>query len=158
MIAMAAIMLLAILTYFFQSALDSQNDPRNLVIASTQTGDLVEMKLRADRQGHYALAGSINGVRANFILDTGATYVAIPEKLATRLHLEKGQRIPISTANGNTSGYRTVINRLTLGKIVLYDIKAVIQPRLDEILLGMSALRQLEFIHQSGELTIRQRK
>jgi clan AA aspartic protease (TIGR02281 family) len=62
---------------------------------------------------------AINGEPVEFMLDTGATDVAIPADLAKRLKLEEGFGVTLSTANGLSQGYRTKIDRLQLGDIVL---------------------------------------
>ena len=64
----------------------------------------------------------------------------------------------VSTANGRTEGYRTRLNSVQLGDIRLRDVRAMVVPGLDgdQILLGMSALKQLEFTQRSGTLLLRQ--
>ncbi len=156
MIVAASVMLLLILSYFFQGVLEQKNDPARRVVSENVTATAVELTLQADRKGHFELAGAINGKPAGFLLDTGATFVAVPQKYAGRYGLQKGREIMISTANGRTTAYTTVIKQLIIGKIVLQNVKAVIHPNLEEILLGMSALKELEFIHAGGQLTIRQ--
>ncbi|WP_198262655.1 retropepsin-like aspartic protease family protein [sulfur-oxidizing endosymbiont of Gigantopelta aegis] len=146
---------LFLLTQYFQDVLSTQDNP-NQNIATTHDGQVKEVSLKRNRAGHYVATGSINGQQAVFLLDTGATYVAIPEHLAARLNLAKGQQIQLSTANGRSIGYRTRIQRLSIGQIHLYNIKAVITPNLEDILLGMSVLKQLEFTQRGKFLTIRQ--
>jgi len=92
------------------------------------------------------------------MLDTGATDVSIPAELAERLKLEKGFGVTLSTANGRTQGYRTRIDRLQLGDIVLRDVRALVVPGLDgkQVLLGMSALNKLEFTQRGGTMLLRQ--
>ena len=64
----------------------------------------------------------------------------------------------VHTANGTTHAYRTEISQLTIGSITLHQIQASITPGLtgDEILLGMSVLKQLDFEQRGNELTLRQ--
>ena len=66
----------------------------------------------------------------------------------------------LSTANVRSEGYRTQLDRLQLGDIVLRDVRAIVAPGLggDQVLLGMSALKQLEFTQRSGTLLLRQTK
>jgi aspartyl protease family protein len=124
----------------------------------TQEG--VEVRLASNPQGHYLLGGEINGHAATFLLDTGATFVAIPANVADRLGLQRGRRIAVSTANGTADSFTTRIDTLQLGAIRLHDVNAGIVPGMDgeEILLGMSALRQLEFTQRGGELILRQHR
>lgn len=156
MMVIAMLIGLGLLTHFFQNVLDNQNNP-NQKILTTQTGDEhLEITLKRNRSGHYVGTGVINSQKAVFLLDTGATYVAIPEHLAHKLALKKGRKITLATANGRSIGYQTIINELSIGQIRLYNIKAIITPNLEEILLGMSVLKQLEFTQRDGVLTIRQ--
>ena len=156
MIVIAMVIGLGLLTQLFQSALDKQYNPNQTVRTSQINHDFIEISLKRNRSGHYVSTGLINGRKTVFLLDTGATFVAIPEHQAQRLGLKKGQRIQLSTANGRSTGYQTNINELSIGKIHLYNIKAIITPNLEEILLGMSVLKQLEFTQRGDQLTIRQ--
>jgi aspartyl protease family protein len=102
--------------------------------------------------------GKINGEEVSFLLDTGATQVAIPTQVARHLGLQAGAAITISTANGRATAHRTRLERLQLGDIVLTDVEALIAPGMDgdDVLLGMSALKQLEFTQRGGTLMLRQ--
>ncbi len=156
MIIVSMIMIIGLLTYLFQDEIDQRHNP-NQQVSSIQTAhNQIEIILKRNRAGHYVTTGKINDKKVVFLLDTGATYVAIPLKLANQLQLKKGRVIPISTANGRSQGYRTNINKLSMGDIQLYNIKAIITPNLEEILLGMSVLKQLEFTQRGDQLTIRQ--
>ncbi|MFO7705849.1 MAG: TIGR02281 family clan AA aspartic protease [Halopseudomonas sp.] len=125
---------------------------------SMQSADAVEVRLLSNRQGHYLLNGQINGQDVTFLLDTGATFVAIPASVAQRLQLPQGRRFQVNTANGTADSFATTIERLQLGDIELRDVAAGIVPGMGgaDILLGMSALQQLEFSQQGGELILRQ--
>ena len=156
MMVAAMIIGLGLLTQMFQGVLDTQYNPNQTVHTSQTSSDFIEIILKRNRSGHYVSTGQINGSKTVFLLDTGATFVAIPEYQAQKLGLRKGQKIHLSTANGRSIGYQTNINQLSIGNIHLYNIKAVITPNLEEILLGMSVLKQLEFTQRGDELTIRQ--
>jgi len=156
MIAIAMIVFLGMLTMVFDGALDKQVNP-NTSIKSQQTEDgRTIVRLKRNRAGHYVANGTINDHKVVFLLDTGATNVAIPESTAKLLGLRYGRAIQVSTANGRTTGYQTMIDHLTIGKISLFNIRAIITPNLSEILLGMSALKQLEFTQKGKTLTIKQ--
>lgn len=156
MIVIAMIIGLGLLTYIFQDSIENHYNPNTNIHSVQNTDNHTEITLKRNRAGHYVGTGIINGQKAVFLLDTGATYVAVPERQAQQLGLKKGRKIPISTANGRGIGYRTNINTLSIGKIQLYNIKAIITPNLNEILLGMSVLKQLEFTQRGNILTIRQ--
>lgn len=142
---------ITILVVFFQQLLEKQQNPNSSPSSYITQNGLNEVHLKRNKQGHYVTAGNINQKPVVFLLDTGATEVSIPEHIAEKLNLPRYNKYQVSTANGNTYVYRSVINELTIGEIALYNVEANINPSFnsDEILLGMSALKQLE-LHQSG--------
>lgn len=148
---------LLLATHFFGNWEERQRNP-NQTPQSVHGEGYVEVSLAGNRQGHYLLDGQIDGQPVTFLLDTGATAVAIPEALARKLGLERGAPITLSTANGRATGHRTRLDSLRLGDIVLRDVAALIAPGMDgdEVLLGMSALKQLEFSQKGGTLVLRQ--
>ncbi len=154
-VAWVAAMFLA--TRFFGQWEARQDNP-NTVVQSQQGEGFIEVRLLSNGQGHFVADGAINGESVRFMLDTGATDVAIPETLARKLALAKGAPVILSTANGRTQGYRTRLESLQLGEIRLRDVRALVVPGLDgdQVLLGMSALKQLEFTQRSGTLLLRQ--
>ena len=146
------------LTFLFDGWLDNQSNP-NRVPQSSETADGIrEVVLQRNRQGHYVASGSVNGVPATFLLDTGATDVAIPETIARQAGLPQGYAGRAATANGVVTVYSTLIDELSLGTIRLHDIEASITPSMggDTILLGMSALQRVEFTQRGSTLTLRQ--
>ncbi|MEG0244368.1 MAG: TIGR02281 family clan AA aspartic protease, partial [Pseudomonas sp.] len=78
--------------------------------------------------------------------------------LAGELDLARGSPVLLSTANGRAEGYRTRLASLQLGDIRLQDVRATVVPGLDGpiVLLGMSALKQLEFTQRGGTMLLRQ--
>lgn len=148
---------LLLATRFFGDWEDRQRNP-NRSPESRRGGDYVEVHLASSRQGHYLADGRINGTAVTFLLDTGATQVAVPIEQARRLGLSAGAPMLISTANGQATAHRTRLGSLQLGEIVLHDVDALIAPGMggEEVLLGMSALKQLEFTQRDGTLVLRQ--
>ncbi len=144
-------------TRFFAQWQDTQRNPNQQPESAAGSG-YTEVRLASNGQGHFLASGSINGEAVEFLLDTGATDVAIPAALAERLGLPRGTPISLHTANGQSTGYRTRISRLQLGDIVLTEVRALIAPGMpgEEVLLGMSALKQLEFTQRDGTLLLRQ--
>ncbi|UVE17271.1 TIGR02281 family clan AA aspartic protease [Pseudomonas sp. LS44] len=148
---------LLLATHLFGLWEQRQHNP-NRAPQSVRGEGYIEVRLLSSRGGHYLLDGQIDGQQVTFLLDTGATQVAIPAALAERLGLSRGAPIELSTANGRVTGWRTALARLHLGDIVLRDVAALIVPNMDgdEVLLGMSALKQLEFTQRDGTLLLRQ--
>lgn len=149
---------MVLLTYYFSGVEQAQRNP-NGEPASMIIGDGVEVPLKRNRQGHYVVTGSINGSQVDFLLDTGATDVVIPEDIARRIGLPYGRQGRAMTANGPVVIHDTHIDLLTIGDIQLRDIDASINPamRAGAILLGMSALGEIEFSQQGTTLTLRQK-
>ncbi|MEH8019081.1 TIGR02281 family clan AA aspartic protease [Rheinheimera muenzenbergensis] len=152
----AWLIVMVMLYLFFQDTIDKQLNP-NQQLHSVQgsTGETRTVLIR-NKSGHYVGTALLNNQPADFMLDTGATTVAIAADSAEKLGLPFGAPMQVSTANGLTTAWRSRIDRLQLGDIVLYDIPASIVPNLTgtEILLGMSALKQLEFHQQGNQLTL----
>ncbi len=154
----AWVIALALLVYFFQDVLDKQWNPNQQPQYSLTASGNAEVILQQNRYGHYVTQGTINKHPVTFLLDTGATSVSIPAHLAAQLGLTKGSSYPVHTANGAVRVYQTEINQLTIGNIILSDVSANINPGMqsDEILLGMSALKKVEFSQSGKQLMLRQ--
>ena len=126
-------------------------NPRPTVNA---TGAVV---LERNRQGHYVANGEINGRTVTFLLDTGATSVALSTRLARELDLQRGPEIQLETANGVAVGFKTRLNSVRLGDIVVREVSAVFSDGMmdDTVLLGMSFLKHLEFSQRENRLILR---
>jgi aspartyl protease family protein len=149
---------LALLAFLFNGLLEHQRNPnRSLDTLTTESG-VREVILQRNRSGHYLASGNINGQAVEFLLDTGASDVSVPEKLARRLGLKRGAPLYYSTANGTITAYHTRLASLSLGGIELHDVRASINPHMrdETVLLGMSFLKHLEFTQRGDTLIIRQ--
>jgi len=155
--AMACILGMGLLTLFFSEAQEEQRNP-NRSPSTLKNAQALEVTLERNRQGHYLVNGTINNRAAEFLLDTGATDVVIPAAMAAEYGLRRGAPSIASTANGNVTVYSTVLDQLKIGDITLYGVRASLNPGMppSAILLGMSALKQVEFIQRDGTLTLRQ--
>lgn len=144
-------------TRFFGAWEQRQENP-NAIVSSQQGDGFIEVQLQGNALGHFVATGQINGQAVQFMLDTGATDVAIPSAVAERLGLARGVPVTVSTANGRSEGYRTRLDSVRLGAIELRDIRALVAPGLDgeQVLLGMSALKKLEFTQRGGTMLLRQ--
>jgi len=153
MITIAWVGLLVLLSWFFSGGLKTNHHP-----SSTHHNGTIEVKLSQNAQGHYVSKGYINGHSVTFLIDTGATSIALPAKVARQLGIESTTKITLSTANGNTQGYLSRLESVKIGDIELLDISAVISPNMDDddVLLGMSFLKHLEFTQRDKLLILRQ--
>jgi len=157
MVALAWILLLGLLVWWFANYEESKRNPNQQISARITDEGAQEIVLQRNRYGHYVATGSINNKPVTFLLDTGATDVSIPGDLANKLGLKRGRSQIYNTANGQVTGYLTQLDRINLGGIELRDVRASINPSMqaDEILLGMSFLKELEFTQRGDTLTIR---
>lgn len=115
--------------------------------AGAPSSDGQSVTLAADARGHFVSQGSINGSPVRFLVDTGATTVALPAAEAQRLGIDyrKGQRGFTNTAGGVVPVYRVRFDSVKLGAIELSGIDGiVIEQGLDIALLGMSFLNRVE--------------
>lgn len=142
----------------FQDQLADLMNP-NRSVQSVHTAEAIEVTLQQSRGGHYLADGTINEQDVTFLLDTGATQVAIPQRVADELGLVRGREIQVNTASGVATAYVTELDSLGLGDIRLRDVDAHILPDYDSeaILLGMSALDRLDWARSGSELTLRYR-
>jgi aspartyl protease family protein len=155
MVIAAWVLLLVLLTLFFNDRLDKQNNP-NRHLATVTATETAEVQLQRNRYGHYVATGSINGQAAEFMLDTGATDVSIPVPVAEKLGLQRGRKMVYQTANGFVTAWQTTLDEIQIGPLRLGPIRASINPgdRSDTVLLGMSFLKHLDFSQQGNTLTL----
>lgn len=158
MTVLAWLTFLLLIGLYFQEELTRQNNPNQAPVSSTAGDGAREVTLLRNRAGHYVTNGQINGQPVVFLLDTGATGVAVGSQTAARLGLQRGQAIQTRTANGLARAYRTQLDSVSVGAIEVRDVPATISPGLatEEILLGMSFLREIEFTQRGRELILRQ--
>lgn len=152
------VVLLALLTAYFSHWQRQEYNPNQTLYTSAAEDGAHEVTLRRNRYGHYVATGAINSMPVVFMLDTGATDVSVPKVVADKLGLERGPVVYYQTANGEAKAYLTRLDSVSLGDITLHDVRAHINPNFhsDEILLGMSFLKHLEFVQQGDSLTLRQ--
>lgn len=156
--ALAWIVLLALGVAYFGDLLDKQYNPNQSLETRYGEGGVREVVLQRNKYGHYVTAGRINGKPVVFMLDTGATGVAISEDRAAYLGLQRGRAFPTQTANGPSTSYAVNLDQVSVGAIELHDVPAGITPGLqtEEILLGMSFLKHIEFTQRGDTLILRQ--
>jgi aspartyl protease family protein len=150
------ILFLILITYAFDDFLSQKWNPNQQVTSHTNDLGKSTVILKQNRMGHYVSNGEINGKNVTFLLDTGATQVSIPAYMSERLQLVKQGSYYVQTANGNVKVYKTTITELRIGDILLYNVAANINPGMqaDEILLGMSALKRVEFSQSGQQLSL----
>jgi len=101
--------------------------------------------LSADARGHFITPGSINNRPTQFLVDTGASVVAIGQAEADRLGLSyrTGQPVTLRTANGTAPGWALKLATLRIGDVTAYEVDAVVTPSaMPAVLLGNSFLNR----------------
>ena len=155
MIVLAWLVLLGLLWWGAEDWLARRDNPNRHVQALP--GAAPELVLRRNRAGHYVAPGTINGQPVTFLLDTGATQVSVPAHLGPALGLTPGAAQQVLTANGSVTVRATRIDALGLGPFQLTAVRAHLNPGMggEQILLGMSVLRHLEFTQRGDILILR---
>ncbi len=116
------------------------------------------VSLYADSAGHFLGNLTINGATLKYLVDTGATTVALNSGDAkfAKIDYEKGEKALSSTANGLVTVYRVTLNTLKIGTIILNNVEAVVieggSPPV--VLLGMSALNRLDMKRDNSIMTL----
>ena len=111
--------------------------------------------LKRGLDGHYRAEALINNQKVNVLIDTGATGVAISQRVADKLGLKSIEAIRTETANGDSVGY--MVRLESVGGVEAQNVSAMIAPGLDgDALLGMSYLGRMDVRLYKNEMTIKQ--
>ncbi|WP_104205177.1 retropepsin-like aspartic protease family protein [Billgrantia saliphila] len=144
---------IAVGSWWFHGYLETQRNP-NAQLITTAGEPLV---LKRNRAGHFVASGRINDEPVEFLLDTGATYVAVPTELAERLALEPVGSAWFHTANGRVRGDLTWLDEVSLGGFTASEVRGSISPGLegDVVLLGMSFLNRFDIEIRDTQMVLR---
>lgn len=117
------------------------------------------VKILRDNYGMYSTVGSINGMPVNFLVDTGASIIALNSAQAKRLGIHfrlEGQRGQVTTASGVTTAYYLTLDKVQVGSIILRNVAAAVLdgPEPNVALLGMSFLSKLKLENDGHLLTL----
>ena len=128
------------------------------VVASNAPTKNEPVNLYATSQGHFFGNLTINGVSLKYVVDTGATSVAMNSGDAkfAKIDYEKGEKGTASTANGLVNVYKVKLNTLKIGTIILNNVEAsVIEGGFPtDVLLGMSALNRMDMRRDNSVMTL----
>ncbi len=117
-----------------------------------------ETRVEMAPDGHFWLRAEINGVAADFLVDTGATITAVNSDLADEAGLEPrrgGIPIQLNTANGTISAHLSSVDELRFGNVAARGLDAVIAPNLGETnVIGMNVLSRLQSWRVEGRTLI----
>lgn len=153
MIILGWALLFAVVMYFFHHMFYVPEVSRSM--AFVEDGRK-KVSIEADAFGHYSSHGNINGVPVVFVLDTGASEVALPREVANAAGLELGRELEARTANGTARAWATRIERLEFAGLGFRNVKAIVLENMDEemVLFGMNAIRGLDMAQSGGVLVL----
>lgn len=123
-------------------------------------GGAQSTSLTADGRGHFITTGTVNGATVRFMVDTGATSVALGASDARRanVNLANGRPIMVQTANGVTQAWLVTLNSVRIGDVTLNEVEGTVhQQDMPMALLGMSFLNRMEMKRDGQTMTLRKR-
>ncbi|MBR0779493.1 TIGR02281 family clan AA aspartic protease [Bradyrhizobium diazoefficiens] len=145
------------------SSASANSAPRTTIaLASTPQASGRTFSIPRSGRGHFETEGRIDGQRIGFMVDTGASVVALNETSAARFGLRPSRgeyNANVSTANGTIKAARARIAMLEVGGLVVRDVDAMVLPdeALSENLLGLSFLSRLKrFEYANGQMVLEQ--
>lgn len=116
--------------------------------------------LTADGNGHFFTTGNVNGASIRFMVDTGATAIALGPSDARRigLDLNRGEKGLVSTANGQVVVTRVMLDTVRIGDVSLHNVEGVVlSAEMPAALLGMSFLNRMEMQRDGSTMTLKKR-
>jgi len=140
----------------------ASTSPRKEAAETVAQAGVRSLSIPRDARGHFQTDGRIDGQRIDFMVDTGASLVALNEKSAARFGLRPARgdyNATVTTANGTIKAARTRLAMIELGGLVVRDVDAMVLPdeALSENLLGLSFLSKLRrFEYANGRLVLEQ--
>jgi aspartyl protease family protein len=126
---------------------------------SVGTGGGTKITLPMSSGGHFMANGTVNGRAIQFMVDTGATSVAMGMSDAQRLGIDfqKGTPVRMNTANGVAQGWRVMLNSVRVGEVEVYNVEAVVGPNMPFALLGNSFLSRFSMNRNSDVMVLERR-
>jgi aspartyl protease family protein len=117
--------------------------------------------LTKGRGGHFEVEARVDGRRLEFLVDTGASHIALRESAAARLGIyprPSDYTVRVSTANGVTKAALVQLRSVEIGDIIVRDVPAIVHSDegLSVNLLGMSFLSRVRWTHERGKLVLEQ--
>jgi len=123
-------------------------------------GGAQSTSLTADGRGHFITTGTVNGATVRFMVDTGATAVALGASDARRANvsLANARPVMVQTANGVTQAWLVTLGNVRVGELSLSEVDGIVhQHDMPMALLGMSFLNRMEMKRDGQTMTLRKR-
>jgi aspartyl protease family protein len=131
-----------------------------VAVPPTYSGGPRTVEIRRDDRGHFAVDGVVDGRRIGFMVDTGASVIALTQRDAGRLGFHPAQRdyvTSVRTANGTLRAAPVSLGMVEVGGVMVRNVDALVMPdeALSENLLGLSFLSRLRrFEYREGRLVL----
>lgn len=133
---------------------ESQQTQQQLTLPTVERKQITLKQI----QGHYFMTGDINGIKSAFLIDTGASVIALPESFANKARVIcSGKFVTSSTANGDVRACIANVAKLKLSPFEFENVQVLIHPNLDIPLLGMSVLQKFNIEQRNGEMHLSER-
>jgi len=119
-----------------------------------------KVTLVADSRGHFVSNGTINGQVMQYMVDTGASTVAIGRPDAERMGLkyQNGQPVRVNTANGMGQGWRMKLDSVRIGDVEVFGVEAIITSQsMPYVLLGNSFLTEFQMTRINDQMVLEKR-
>ncbi len=145
---------LAVVAYF---GMDALIKPK-VASVNVVTDGTREIVIPRSRNGHYYVAGTINEHATTFMVDTGASSVAIDPQVARAAGLPKGLASTFNTAAGETQGETVLGQSVSIGGFRLNNLRIAVIDGVGEYgLLGQNFLRHVDVLQSGSEMKLRVR-
>jgi len=141
-------------------ALANTAPQKTVAVETPAPSGLRSLSIARDARGHFETEGRIEGQRIGFMVDTGASVIALNESSAARFGLRPSRgdyKATVTTANGTVKAAPTRLAMVDIGGIVVRDVDAMVLPdeALSENLLGLSFLSKLKrFEYANGKIVL----
>ena len=146
-----------------QAVLEFEGKRKTIILSRSigskfEKASKTEIRIASGRGGHHYTKGLINGMPVDFVVDTGASSIAMNRLVAEQLGIDYRAGIPItvSTANGNAKAFRVVLPSVSVGNIVVHQVDAAVSttdsPSI--VLLGNSYLSKVDLKIDEGVLVL----
>src|SRR5262249_4819103 len=128
---------------------------------TTSTPSANYAMIPTNERGDLVADGEVNGTAVRFAVDTGATFITLPARDASRLGLDyqTGKKVTMETAHGEAVAYRVKLSTVRVGEVVVHDVDAVVLEgnSLPIALLGMTFLNRVDMSRTGTVLTLTKR-
>jgi aspartyl protease family protein len=134
--------------------------PVSVGAGSSGAGKGAKIVLNASSGGHFMSQGTINGKAVQFMVDTGATSIAMGVSEAERvgLNYKNGTPVNMGTANGVTRGYKLTLDSVRIGDVEIFGVEAVVTPQsMPFVLLGNSYLSRFQMKRENEVMVLERR-